>query len=154
MVDKKKIEEIVRQYINGTNIFLVDIKVNQRNEITVFADTREGITIEQCADLNLYLERNLNRDEEDFELQVSSPGIGTPFRVREQYLKNKGKTVEVIDYDNNRYTGILYNINNNGFELEWNPKQTGKRKFESDEIKYLSFNFDNIKSVKELIGLR
>ncbi len=154
MVDKKKIEEIVRQYINGTNIFLVDIKVNQRNEITVFADTMEGITIEQCADLNLYLERNLNRDEEDFELQVSSPGIGTPFRVREQYLKNKGKTVEVIDYDNNRYTGILYNINNNGFELECNPKQTGKRKFESDEIKYLSFNFDNIKSVKELIGLR
>ncbi|MBP8959176.1 MAG: ribosome assembly cofactor RimP [Bacteroidales bacterium] len=154
MVDKKKIEELVRQYINDTDIFLVDIKVNQRNKITVIVDTREGITIEQCADLNLYLERNLNRDEEDFELQVSSPGIGTPFHVREQYLKSQGKTVEVIDYENNRYTGTLHNITDNGFELECNPKQTGKRKFESDKIKYLSFNFDKIKSVKELIGFR
>jgi len=154
MVDKKKIEELVRQYISGTDIFLVDIRVNQKNEITVFADTWEDITVEQCAGLNMYLERNLNRDEKDFDLQVSSPGIGTPFRVKEQYLKSEGKPVEVIDNENNRYSGTLHNITDSGFELECNMKQMGRRKSKSAEIKYLSFNFEMIKSAKELIVFR
>ena len=97
MIEKQKIEELVEEFIKGTGLFLVAVKVSSSNRITVLADKNEGITIDECAGIHRHIEKSLDRDKEDFELQVSSPGLDLPFVVIEQYFKNEGKKVEVID---------------------------------------------------------
>ena len=147
MIEKNKIEKLVNEFIKGTDIFLVVINVNNANRIRVFADTRKGITIDECAELHRHIEKHLDRNNEDYELQISSPGINMPFSVIEQYYKNEGKQVEVIDKEGVRFTGSLINVTDGGFELATEVKTKGK----SSELKEISFNLDEIKSTKELL---
>jgi ribosome maturation factor RimP len=144
MIDRAKIEESVKEYIRGTDIFLVAVKVSSSNKITVLADRKEGITIDECAMLHRHIEKDLDRDIENFELQVSSPGLDMPFGVIEQYYKNEGQKVSVIDNEGLKHTGILKNVTKGGFDLETQVKVKGKTK----ETRDVSFNFDQIKSTK------
>lgn len=150
MIDKNKIEKLVNEFIKGTDIFLVAVKVSSSNRITVLADTMKGITIDECADMSRHIEKNLDRSVEDFELLVSSPGLDMPFSVIEQYRKNEGKKVEVVDTEGTRFTGILKNVTSGGFELVTEVKSKNKTK----EMKELSFNFDQVKSTREVIIIK
>jgi len=141
MVEKQKIQGLVEEFIKGTGLFLVAVKVNSANRITVLADKNEGITIDECAAIHKHIEKSLDRDKEDFELQVSSPGLDLPFGVIEQYFKNEGKKVEVIDNEGSKYVGKLKNVTEGGFELE-------------TEFKVLSFNFDQIKSTRVILTIK
>ena len=142
MIEKSKIEKLVTDFINGTGVFLVAIKVSSSNRITVLVDTTQGIRIDECVALHRHLEKNLDHDAEDFELQVSSPGLDMPFGVIEQYHKNQGRRVEVTDTDGIKSNGILKNVTAGGFELETEVRVKGKPK----EMKDISFNFDQVKS--------
>jgi ribosome maturation factor RimP len=150
MVEKHKIQGYIEEFIKGTGLFLVAVKVSSSNRITVLADNNEGITIDECAAIHRHIEKNLDRDSEDFELQVSSPGLDSPFVVREQYLKNAGRKVEVIDNEGSKYTGILKNVTNGGFELDTEVKIKGKTK----ELKEVSFNFDQIKTTRVVLTIK
>lgn len=150
MIEKNRIEEIVKEFIKGTGLFLVSVKTGNGNRIAVLADRKEGITIDECVSIHRHIENNLNRDEEDFELQVSSPGLDTPFMVIEQYLKNEGKKVEVTDNDGIKYTGILKNVTEGGFEIEAEVKVKGKAR----EIKEISFNFDQVKTTRAILTIK
>ncbi|MCE5347282.1 MAG: ribosome assembly cofactor RimP [Bacteroidales bacterium] len=150
MIEKSKIQDLVKEFIKGTELFIVAVKVSSSNKITVLADTMEGITIDECVDIHRHIESNLDRDIEDFELQVSSPGLDLPFGVIEQYYKNEGKKVEVIDNDGSKYSGILKNVTNGGFELETELKIKGKPK----EVKDISFNLDQVKSVRIVLTIK
>ena len=94
-------------------------------------------TIDECAAIHRHLESALDSDREDFELQVSSPGLDLPFLVIEQYYKNEGKKVEVVDNEGNKLSGILKNVTGGGFELETEIKVKGKSK----EITDISYQF-------------
>lgn len=150
MIEKGKIETLVNEIIKKTNIFLVSVRISSSNRITILADTKEGITIDECAHIHRLVENNLDRDIEDFELQVSSPGLDMPFLVIEQYYKNEGKDVEVISDEGARYTGSLKNITAGGFELESEVKVKGKMK----EFKDISFNFDQVKSTRVILTIK
>lgn len=150
MIDKNRIEGIIKEHISGTDIFLVSVKVSSANRITVLADKKNGITIDECVAIHRHIENSLNRDEEDYEMQVSSPGLDLPFLVLEQYFKNEGKKVEVTDNDGTKYSGILKNITSGGFELDTEVKVKGKPK----EIKELSFNFDQVKSTRVVLTIK
>jgi ribosome maturation factor RimP len=150
MIDRAKIEESVKEYIRGTGLFLVALKVSSSNKITVLADTKEGITIDECALLHRHIEKGLDRDVEDFELKVSSPGLDMPFGVIEQYYKNEGKKVSVVDNEGLNVTGILKNVTKGGFDLENEVKVKGKAK----EVKDVSFNFDQIKSTRIVLMIK
>ena len=150
MIEKNKIEEIIKEFINGTGLFLVSVKVSSANRITVLADKNEGITIDECALIHRQIEKNLDRDVMDYELQVSSPGLDMPFITIEQYHKNEGKKVEVTDIDGIRYTGNLKNVTRGGFELEAEVKVKGKTK----EMKELSFNFEQIKTTRVILTIK
>src|SRR5674536_1214 len=128
MIEKQKIQELVEEFIKGTGLFLVAVKVSNANRITVLADKNEGITIDECAAIHRHIENGLDRDKEDFELQVSSPGLDMPFRVIEQYFKNEGKKVEIVDNEGSKYMGKLKNVTNGGFEIETEIKVKGKTK--------------------------
>ncbi|HOB82983.1 MAG TPA: ribosome assembly cofactor RimP [Bacteroidales bacterium] len=144
MIDKTRIEKLVNEFIEGTGIFLVAVKVSTSNRIMVLADTMKGITIDECAELHRYVEKNLDRNIEDYELQISSPGLDSPFKVIEQYYRNEGSKIEVVSKEGQKMTGILKNVTEGGFELETERKVKGK----ALEINDVSFNFDQVKSAK------
>ncbi|HOS70941.1 MAG TPA: ribosome assembly cofactor RimP [Bacteroidales bacterium] len=144
MIDKERIERIINEHITGTDMFLVSLKVSTANRITVLADTMKGITIDECAELHRFLEKQLDRNIEDFELQVSSPGLDAPFRVIQQYYRNEGNMIELTDMNGEKFTGKLRNVTDGGFELETVIKEKGK----SPSVKELSFNYDQIKTAK------
>lgn len=150
MIEKSHIEIVVNEFIKGTGIFLVAVRVSSANKITVLADTLKGITIDECADVHRHIEKSLDRNAEDFELQVSSPGLDMPFGVIEQYQKNEGKKVEVLNNDGEKFTGILKNVTPGGFELETEVKVKGKGR----ELKELSFNLDQVKSTKTVLTIK
>ena len=150
MIDKQNIQGIVEEFIKENGLFLVAVKVSGANRITVLADTNEGITIDECAALHRHIVNSLDRDKEDFELQVSSPGLDSPFGVIEQYYKNEGKKVEVIDNEGSKFAGILKNVTAGGFELETEVKVKGKSK----EVKDVSFNFEQIKSTRVILTIK
>jgi len=150
MIEKQNIQKLVEEFLRGTGLFLVAVKISSANRITVLADKNEGITIDECASIHRHIEKNLDRDKEDFELQVSSPGLDLPFGVIEQYFKNEGRKVEVIDNEDSKFTGKLKNVTTGGFELETEFKIKGKTK----ELKDISFNFDQIKSTRVILTIK
>jgi ribosome maturation factor RimP len=150
MIEKQKIEGLVQEYIRGSELFLVSVKVSNANRIIVLADKNAGITIDECAAIHKYIENGLDRDKEDFELQVSSPGLDVPFGVIEQYFKNEGRKVEVVDIEGSKYTGRLRNITAGGFELETETRTKGK----AVELKDISFNFEQIKSTRVILTIK
>jgi ribosome maturation factor RimP len=150
MINKEIVKELVNDFISDRDVFLVDVKVSTTNRITVLINKPSGITIDECAMISRHIETNLDRDREDYELNVSSPGLNTPFRVREQFEMNIGRPVEVIDNQGKKTRGILLNVEGEGFEIESEKTIIGKKK-ETEEI---SFNFDEIKTVKEVISFK
>ncbi len=96
------------------------------------------------------LKMESDRDKEDYELQVSSPGLDAPFSVIEQYRKNENKKVEVVDNDGSRFTGKLKNVTTGGFELETELKTKGR----TIEPKDISFNFEQIKTTKVILTIK
>jgi ribosome maturation factor RimP len=149
MIDKNKIEKLLNEFIPGTGIFLAGIKISASNKILILADTVKGITIDECAMIHRHIENNLDRETEDFELQVSSPGLDSPFQVHEQFMKNEGKKVEVIDIGGNIITGLLKNVTRGGFEVETEIKIKGKGK----EKKDVSFNSDEVKTIRLMLSI-
>ena len=149
MIDKTKIEKLVNEYIAGTGIFLVSVKVSASGKITILADKNEGITIDECAGINRMIVKNLDRNTEDYDLTVSSPGIDMPFQVIQQFYKNEGKKIEVTDTNGNRYYGILKNVTEGGFELLKNNSPKNKGKVNQNDTTEISFNFDQVKSARE-----
>ncbi len=150
MIEKNKIEEIIKQFIKGTELFLVSVRISSANRITVLADKKGGITIDECVSIHRNIENNLDRDNEDFELQVSSPGLDSPFLVIEQYYKNEGRKIEVTDNEGAKHYGVLKNVTPGGFELDTEVKVKGK----SRELKEVSFNFDQVKSARVVLTIK
>ncbi|MBI33763.1 MAG: ribosome assembly cofactor RimP [Flavobacteriales bacterium] len=107
MIPESKIKELVQARIEGTKLFIVDINVSLSNKINVLIDGYDGVTISDCIDVSRGVEHNLDREAQDFELEVSSAGLDAPFAVSEQYKKNLGKEVKVYTHDGRKHEGEL-----------------------------------------------
>ena len=105
MTDKNVVKTLVEDWLEGKDYFLVDIEISPDNRIVVEIDHADGVWIEDCVELSRYIEEHLSREEEDYELEVGSAGLGQPFKVERQYINCIGKEVEVMD--NVKYTKYL-----------------------------------------------
>lgn len=152
MITKQQILDIISEKVDEEGYFLVDVDVNSSNKIVVLVDGDSGVPIEFCVSLSRLIENSIDREVEDFELEVSSPGIGQPFRVHRQYLKCLGREVEVLAFDGIKYKGTLKSVTESGIVIteEKSVKIKGRKKKELQTIEH-SFSFDEIKSVKETI---
>jgi ribosome maturation factor RimP len=132
MITKERITELVNQKIEGTQLFLVDVRVLPGNRIEVFIDGDKGLGISDCVDLSRHIEKSLDRDVEDFSLEVSSPGATVPLKLSRQYLKHIGRDLELKMNDGSRFEGTLIQVGNDGnlvFETTTRePKPIGKGK--------------------------
>ena len=96
MIDKNVVKQLANEWLEGKDYFLTDITVSPDNRIVIEIDHAEGVWIEDCVALSRYIENHLDRDIEDYELEVGSAGIGQPFKVLRQYEINVGEPVEVL----------------------------------------------------------
>jgi len=154
MITKEQILELIGEKLEEDGFFLVDLSVNPGNRIEVLIDSQNGVPIEYCVEISRQIEHSLDREVEDFSLDVSSPGIGQPFKVTEQYLKCIGRPVEVMAADGRLLKGVLEEVTNNGFRVseEKKVKVEGKKKKELQVFNH-QFSFDEIKRIKEILSL-
>lgn len=150
MIDAGLIREIVENNLTG-RMFLVNVNVTPSNRITIHIDSEEGVTIDDCVKMNRLIEKCLDRDREDFELEVSSPGLSEPFRVLRQYSKNMGKNVEVITREGTRHKGVLKELSDEGFTIDEKIKEKSSRKRPVEKIKEREFEFESVKATRLLI---
>jgi len=155
MIDKKTVYELTEAYLKDKNDFLVSVEVKPGNIIIVEIDNDTGVSIDDCIQLNKYLESRLDRDTEDYELEVGSAGISNPFKVLRQYEKNIGNEVEVLTKKGQKQAGILKEVGNDSFivTIQKQVKPEGaKRKITVEED--LTFSYDEIKYTKYLIRFK
>lgn len=110
MIDKELLKNTVLDAIEGKDLFLVGIDVRPGNDITVEIDSVEGVDINTCATITRAVEAVFDREVEDYQLEVGSAGITSPFKIRAQYLKNVGKDVEILTRDGRKLKGILSEV--------------------------------------------
>jgi ribosome maturation factor RimP len=118
MIDKSKIETVVSNLLQGTDKFLVEVDVSATNIIDIYVDGDKGINISECASLSRRIESEFDREEEDYELRVSSPGLDKPFKLYRQYKKYVGRPIRVELIDGQKWKGMLVQLNEEGIELE------------------------------------
>ncbi len=131
MITKETIHEILASYLQEKeDIFLVEIKNTPDNKIKVYLDSKTRLSIDECIAASRWIEGQLDREVEDFELQVSSAGIGNPFKVKEQYEKAIGKQVEVALRDGRKLHGTLLEYQEESMKVEVAKKVVveGKKK--------------------------
>lgn len=118
MIDKQLLKQTVEEAIAGTELFIVDIAVKPDNNIIVELDSTEGIDIDSCVAVTKKIESVFDRDVEDYELEVGSAGLTSPFKVKAQYDKNIGNDVEILTRDGRKLSGKLVETTDETFTVE------------------------------------
>ena len=150
MITKEKVQSLVEEVLLKDQ-FVVDITVGLGNTILVFVDSDTGISVGECVEISRHVEHSLDRETEDFSLEVSSPGLSGSFRVIRQYVKNVGREVEVVTTTGEKQKGILKSVNPAGFELE----VVVKEKVDGKKVamtKSVTYEFEQVKTVKIVIS--
>lgn len=152
MIKKDKILGLIKDLVEERNHFIVQLDVNSGNSIRLLADNIKGIQIKECVELSRAIENGLDREEEDFELVVSSPGLDTPLVVVQQYIKNIGREVKGTLNDGQKFQGKLIAADEIGFDIEEKKKIRieGKKKKQTI-IEKNNFLFDNVSEAKLVI---
>jgi ribosome maturation factor RimP len=155
MISKNVVEGIVNEWLGDKEYFLVDVSVSPDDKIVVEIDHAEGVWIDDCVELSRFIESKLDREEEDYELEVGSAGIGQPFKVLQQYLIHIGKEVEVLTKEGKKLEGVLKEADENHFVVTIQKKvklEGAKRPKLVDED--VIFTFEEIKYTKYLISFK
>ena len=155
MIDKIAVEKAVNEWLDGKDYFLVDLSVSADDRIVVVIDHAEGVWIEDCAELSRYIESQISRDDEDYELEVGSAGLGQPFLVHRQYEIHVGQPVETQTKDGHKFRGTLLSVDDSGFELSilQKVKEEGKKRPVSMEVA-TRFTFEEVAYTKYLIKIK
>ena len=151
MIDKAKVAEIAKEKLTEDQ-FLVDVTVSPNNEIHIMVDSDSGISINQIVDISRFVESQLDRESEDFELSVYSAGLTEPFRLVRQYKKNQGKEIEVLLAGGQKLNGVLVGVSDQEIELEVTTKEKpegSKKKELVTRIHHLGYS--EIKEAKKIL---
>jgi len=152
MIQKQDIIALAEQCLEGSDRFIVDILIKPDNLILIFIDADTAVTIDHCVELSRFIEKHFDREEEDFELRVSSSGLDQPIKMRRQFQSAIGRTVTVkFKEDEKIISGELLAADDAGIQIqEITIKKLNKlKKAVKGEI--LSIPFSEIEEVKEVI---
>lgn len=155
MIDKARLTEVVEDAIKGTDMFLVDITVSADNRIVVELDSETGMDIDACAAVTRRIESEFDRDSEDYELEVGSAGLTSPFKVKAQYMKNLGNEIEVVTRDGRKLQGTLASVGADDFTVEVPTKvrHEGAKRPVIEQVPSV-IAFDNVKTAKYVIKFK
>jgi ribosome maturation factor RimP len=131
MTFKEKVVALVNQALSEkSSVFLIDLTITDAMKIIVTLDGDQGVTLQDCIDVSRVIEHNLDREEQDFSLEVASAGVSTPLKLARQYQKNKGRRVKVKTATD-IIDAVLADVNEDSITLTWTarePKKMGKGK--------------------------
>ena len=131
MTFKEKVSELLNKALEERpSLFLIDLSISDSHKIMVTIDGDNGVNLQDCIDVSRAIEHNLDREEEDFSLEVASAGATTPLKNVRQYRKNIGRTLKVRTATG-EIEAPLTEVNDEFIVLEWKarePKQVGKGK--------------------------
>jgi len=152
MVDVKRVIALAQEWLEGKEYFLVDASVDEDNRIVVEIDHKDGVWIDDCCELSRHIEDGLDRDVEDFELEVGSAGIGQPFKVPQQYVNAIGQEVELLTQDGKKMKGVMVRADEQGFVVSIKEKQMveGKKRPQVVDVEK-SFAYAEVKWTKAVI---
>lgn len=155
MITKEQVQDLIKEKLKEKNCFVVELEVRGGSNILLEIDNYKGLTVEDCVSFSRAIEHNLDRENEDFELNVSSPGLDKPLRVKEQYIKNIGRNVKVVQLDGESCIGKLINVEKDEITVEYLCKEIveGKKK-KQIIIKQEIINFNNIKETTIIISFK
>ena len=131
MTFKEKVSELINAGLEEKpDVFLIDLTITDALKIIVTLDGDNGVTLQDCIDINRAIENNLDREEVDFSLEVASGGVSAPLKLVRQYKKNIGRTLQVKTASDT-ITAELVDANDDFITLTWTarePKEIGKGK--------------------------
>ena len=155
MIQKDKVGSIVLPKLQEDGYFLVEVTVSTANKIIVTIDSFDGVSIDYIVELSRFIESNLDREEEDFDLEVSSPGLSLPFVVLEQYQKCEGSEVEVVTAEGIKLEGVMKLVTDQGITLQVATleKVEGKKR-KQEIVREHVLPFDKINSTKLVITFK
>jgi ribosome maturation factor RimP len=145
---KTEIEHIINDYLEGKPIFLVEVQVKKGNVINVFIDGDKGVKIDECVKISRLIESTFDREVEDYELLVSSPGAERLFTMKRQYNKYLDREIMVTTKDEIKREGKLKSISQEGIELEIKIGKKGQ------EIRIENILFSDIREAKPVISFK
>lgn len=148
MINVSQIRAIVEEQIADSDMFIVDVQVNAANRITVELDGMNGVTIDDCVGVSRSMEGSLDREQEDFELHVSSAGIDKPLRDRRQFVKNVGRDLRVVKEDGTEWKGQLLEA---GDQLKLKLPASKKKKL---PVREELIGWEEIKEAKIIISFK
>ncbi len=137
MISKELISNLVEKSIQDTDLFLVEVKVKPSNVIEVYVDADSAVNIDQCVSISRYVEGQLDRDTEDFELSVFSWGLSGALKLDRQLQKYVGKDVEVKTKELGKFQGKLVGFDAEKAEIAPAPKKTSKKKPAEEPVNLL-----------------
>jgi ribosome maturation factor RimP len=149
MINQAKVTELCETFLKDSENYLIDVKVSPSNRIMIHIGNDNHVSIQDCIALSRFIERSFDRDRDDFELEVSSPGIDQPFKVLRQYLKYVGKAVEVKLNDGTIVKGTLLEADAEKLSLQQEQKKrqkAAKKTAEDDQV--LNLLMSDIKETK------
>ncbi len=150
MMDKDKIKNLVNGAVaQNPELFITELKFLSDNKIFVEVDGDHGTPLKECIRISREVEHNLDRDEEDFSLEVTSPDISNPLKTKRQYKKNINRILKVRLHDNSTIEGVLIKVTGDEIELEWKAREAkpiGKGKI--TVVKNATIQFINILEAK------
>lgn len=149
MIAVSTIRQLTEEKIADTDLFIVDISVRPGNRIEVLLDRDSGLTVEDCRQVSRHIENALDRETEDFSLDVSSPGVGRPLLVKRQYVKNTGRHIRVEPLEGAPIEGLLEHAGEDDITvlatvLEEVPGKKGRKKME----KSVQIPYDRIREAR------
>ena len=151
MITEKIIRKLVEEKIEGTDKFIVEIKIKPAQKVYVFIDGDQGVSVEDCIQISRFITSRLDRDIEDFELNVSSAGLDFPFSMRRQYRKNTGKNISVLLLNGEKIKGTLLDVLDDGIVLKLNPDKKKKSDTVTEQV---SLQYDQIKEARNIISFK
>ena len=155
MIDKLIVNQIVDEFLSDTSSYLIEADVKPGNLIVVEIDNDEAVSIDECVRLNRFIESKLDREEEDYDLEVGSSGLTSPFKVLKQFRKNIGNEIETLTKKGEKLYGILKSADEDKFVITITKKvkpEGAKRKIEVQED--LPFAYNEVKYTKYLIRFK
>ena len=146
MITEGVITSLVEEKIRETEMFLVSVRVMPTNRIRVYVDSVKGLSVSDCVAVSRHIEGSLDREKEDFELEVSSPGATEPYQHPKQYEKNIGRTLKVTTNEGKNIKGKLVSFENEAVTIE--PEKKKKK----EQAEPVTISLTDIKEAKTVIS--
>jgi len=155
MISTQQVEELIKDKLEEKDFFIVELDIAAGNSISLEIDSLDGVNIKDCIDFSKTIEGSLDREEEDFELHVSSAGLDKPLRVKKQYVKNIGKEISVVKIEGKKIKGELIEVDDEAIVVGYSYKEKIEgRKKKQTIVKQEKILFDNIKETTIIISFK